>query len=73
MTQEQIRQLKAWTVEIQFFDRGCVVKVGCKSFAFESVEVAMAKLVAYTKDPIGLGKKWAPEQFELTEPSEPAH
>ena len=63
MTQEQIRQLKQWEVEIKFFDRGCVVKVGCKGFAFESVEKAMAELEAYTKDPIGVGKKYAPEEF----------
>ena len=62
-TREQINQLKNWNVEITFFNRGCVVKVGCKSFAFESIEQAMAEIVAYTKDPIGVGKKYAPEEF----------
>ena len=37
--------------------------MGCKSFASESIEEAMAELVAYTKDPIGVGKKYAPEEF----------
>ena len=37
--------------------------MGCKSFAFESVEEAMAELVAYTKDPIEVGKKYAPMEF----------
>jgi len=37
--------------------------VGCKSFAFESIEQAMAELVAYTKDPIVVGEKYAPEEF----------
>ena len=37
--------------------------VGCKSFAFESVEEAMAELEAYTKDPIGVGKLYAPQEF----------
>jgi hypothetical protein len=37
--------------------------VGCKSFAFESIEQAMAELVAYTKDPIGVSEKYAPEEF----------
>jgi hypothetical protein len=61
--------MKNWNVEISFFDRGCLVRVGCKSFAFESIEQAMAELTAYTKDPIGVGEKYAPEQFpkELTE------
>jgi hypothetical protein len=62
-TREQINQLKHWKLEITFFDRGCLVRVGCKSFAFESIEKAMAELVAYTKDPIGVGEKYAPEDF----------
>ncbi len=73
MTQEQINQLKKWNIEILFFDRGCLVRVGCKSFAFESIEQAMAELVAYTKDPIGVGKKYAPMEFiELKECVDPA-
>jgi hypothetical protein len=63
-TREQINQLKQWNVEITFLDRGCLVRVGCKSFAFESVERAMAKLTEYTKDPIGVGELYAPEQFQ---------
>jgi hypothetical protein len=63
MTKDQIRQLKQWDVEIKFFDQGCVVKVGCKSFAFRNVEQAMAELTAYTKDPIEIGKKYAPMEF----------
>jgi hypothetical protein len=63
MTQDTIKQLKQWDIEIKFFDQGCLVKVGCKSFAFESIEEAMAGLVAYTKDPIGVGKKYAPMEF----------
>jgi hypothetical protein len=63
MTQDQIRQLKSYDIEIKFFDRGCLVRVGCKSFAFESIEQAMAELAAYTKDPIGVGEKYAPEQL----------
>ena len=67
MTNDQIAQLKNYDVQINFVDRGCVIKVGCKSFAFESVEEAMAELEAYTKDPIGVGNKYAPKQFELKE------
>ena len=68
MTQEQINQLKKWNIEIAFFDRGCLVRVGCKSFAFESIEQAMAELTAYTKYPIEIGKVYAPMEFvELKE------
>ena len=63
MTQDEIRQLKNYDIKIEFFDQGCVVKVGCKSFAFRNVEQAIAELTAYTKDPIGVGKKYAPEHF----------
>jgi hypothetical protein len=63
MTQDGIRQLKSNDIQIKFLDRGCVVRVGCQEFAFESVKKAMAELAAYTKDPIGVGKKYAPEQF----------
>jgi hypothetical protein len=51
MTQDQIAQLNNYDVQINFLDYGCVVHVGCKSFAFESIEKAMAELTAYTKDP----------------------
>ncbi len=63
MTQDGIRQLKNHDIKIEFFDRGCVVKVGCKSLAFKSVEEAIAELTAYAKDPIEVGKKYAPEHF----------
>jgi hypothetical protein len=69
-TREQINQLKRWNLEIILFDRGCLVKVGCKSFAFESIEQAMAELTAYTKDPIGVGEKYAPEEFPKEKISE---
>jgi hypothetical protein len=53
-----------------------MVQIGCKSYAFESIEQAMAELVAYTKDPIGVSEKYAPEEFskELAElrPREPS-
>jgi len=41
--------------------------VGCKSFAFESIEQAMAEIMAYTKDPIGISEKYAPEEFVVPE------
>ena len=67
-TREQRSFLKQWSINIQFCDRGCMVQIGCKSFAFESIEQAMAELTAYTKDPIGVGEKYAPEEFvELKE------
>jgi hypothetical protein len=47
-----------------------MVQIGCKSFAFESIERAMAELTAYTKDPIGVSEKYAPEEFPREDISE---
>jgi len=63
MTREEISFLKSQTVEIRFFDRGCVVTVGCKSFAFESIEKAMAELQEYFKRPNEIGKIYASDYF----------
>jgi hypothetical protein len=60
MTQDEIRQLRNHDIQIKFLDRGCVVRIGCKEFAFESVEKAMVEIMAYTKDPIEFSKKYAP-------------
>jgi hypothetical protein len=70
MTREQISFLKSHSVEINFFDRGCVVRVGCKSFAFESTEEAMAELQEYVKKPIEMGRIYAPDYFNAEELSE---
>jgi hypothetical protein len=67
MTREEISFLKSHSVEINFFDRGCVVRVGCKSFAFESTEEAMAKLQEYVKRPLEMGKIYAPDYFNAEE------
>ena len=70
MTREEISFLKSHSVEINFFDRGCVVRVGCKSFAFESIEKAMAELQEYFKRPNEIGKIYAPDYFNAEELSE---
>lgn len=70
MTREEISFLKSHSVEINFFDRGCVVRVGCKSFAFESIEKAMADLQEYVKKPIEMGRIYAPDYFDVEKLSE---
>jgi hypothetical protein len=47
-----------YEVNIRFLNRGCVVKVGCKEIAFESIENAMAEINAYVANPWEEGKKW---------------
>jgi hypothetical protein len=41
--------------------RGCVIKVGCKEIPFESVEVAMAALNEYVKNPVESQGYWRKE------------
>ena len=50
--------LKNWEINIQFHDIGCVVRVGCKSFAFESVSAAMQVVNQYTDDPAAVAKAY---------------
>lgn len=43
--------LKRWEIIIQVLDRGCVVRVGCKSIAFVSVEVGYKEIGRYLENP----------------------
>jgi hypothetical protein len=45
-------------IKIEFLNRGCIIRVGCKSIAFEDTENAMDALVAYTKNPWELQQHW---------------
>lgn len=57
----KLEALKSYNIQINFMDRGCVIQVGCKSIAFESVEQAMLELLAYSKDPEKVQEKWKSE------------
>lgn len=43
--------LKNWEIAIQVLDRGCVVRVGCKSIAFTSVEAGYKEIGRYIENP----------------------
>jgi hypothetical protein len=43
--------LKHWEIGIQVLDRGCVVKVGCKSIAFTSIEAGYKEIGRYLENP----------------------
>jgi hypothetical protein len=53
--QEALRQ---YEINIQFLSRGCVIRVGCKSIPFESIDLAMRCLNDYIADPYKQGKEW---------------
>jgi Fe-S-cluster formation regulator IscX/YfhJ len=57
----KLKSLKNYNIQINFMDRGCVIQVGCKSIAFESVEQAMVELLDYSKDPEKVQEKWLRE------------
>ena len=50
--------LRDYEINIRFLNRGCVVQVGCKSIAFESVEKAMVSINAYVANPYDEQQKW---------------
>lgn len=50
--------LKNYPISIDFLDRGCIVRIGCKSIAFESVERAMNEINKYIANPYDMEKEW---------------
>ena len=50
--------LQQHEVRLQFLSRGCIVHVGCKSIAFESVERAMKDLNYYVTNTFESEKAW---------------
>ena len=51
--------LAEYEINIQFLHRGCIVRVGCKSIAFEDVNKAMAEINEYvTGETWEVQKKW---------------
>jgi hypothetical protein len=50
--------LREHEIRIRFLSRGCIVQIGCKEIAFESVESAMQELNEYVKNPYETQKKW---------------
>jgi hypothetical protein len=50
--------LQQHEVRLQFLSRGCIVHVGCKSIAFESVESAMKELNYYVTNTFESEKAW---------------
>ena len=50
--------LQRHEISIQFMSVGCVIRIGCKSIPFESVNEAMAELNEYVNNPRKSTKKW---------------
>ena len=50
--------LREYEISIRFLSRGCVVNVGCKEIAFESVEKAMEEINNYVANPYDQQQRW---------------
>jgi hypothetical protein len=50
--------LQEYEINLRFLSRGCLVNVGCKSIAFETVESAMKELNEYVNNTYETQKKW---------------
>ena len=50
--------LQRHDIELKFLSIGCVIRIGCKTIPFESVENAMAELNNYVNNPYATEKKW---------------
>ena len=57
-TPSRSEALKDYRIEIEFLSIGCIVRVGCKSIPFTSVDEAMKEINAYVKDPVTSQKVW---------------
>lgn len=57
-TPSRSQALRDYRIEIEFLTFGCIVKVGCKSIPFTSVDEAMKEINAYIKDPVTSQKAW---------------
>jgi hypothetical protein len=50
--------LREYEIRIQFLNRGCIVHVGCKSIAFETIESAMKEVNDYVNNTWESQLKW---------------
>ncbi len=50
--------LQEYEIRLQFLSRGCIIHVGCKAIAFETIESAMQELNEYVNNSYETQKKW---------------
>jgi hypothetical protein len=50
--------LQEYELKIQFLSRGCVIHIGCKAIAFETIESAMKEVNEYVNNTYETQKKW---------------
>jgi hypothetical protein len=50
--------LREYPINIEFLSIGCIVRVGCKSIPFTSIDDAMKEINAYVADPYKQQQRW---------------
>lgn len=50
--------LQEYEINIQFLSRGCTVRVGCKTIAFETIESAIKEVNEYVNNTYETQQKW---------------
>lgn len=50
--------LREYEIRLSFLNKGCIVKIGCKSIAFETNEKAVKEITRYVNDPIKVYDEW---------------
>ena len=50
--------LQEYEIKLQFLSRGCIVHVGCKNIAFETIESAMKEVNEYVNNTYETQQKW---------------
>lgn len=53
---------------VKMLSKGCVVEVGCQSFAFDDPAVAGAEVARYLADPAGLEKEYTAKGWLIDGP-----
>jgi hypothetical protein len=53
-----VEVLQEYEIRLQFLSRGCIVHVGCKAIAFETIESAMKEVNEYVNNTYETQKKW---------------
>ena len=64
-TEPRLELLKQWEVNIRVLTVGCIINVGCKSFAFSTIEEGLKELQDYYKDPSAARAKWSEIENKL--------
>ena len=54
----KLELLKIHNVTFSFLDRGCTISVGCKTYAFSNIHMALKEFSSYVKNPSEAHKKW---------------